>query len=108
MRRVTRWGGARLARRLAVSVPYAGAAIALVALGSAIRRKGMLRGSVDTGLNAIPFVGATKNLIEIARGRDLLADRPMADAPPGTRAGHAAAPARERTPLRDWVRNVRL
>ena len=42
-----------------------------------MKRKGFFRGAVDTGLNAIPFVGATKNAIEFARGRDFLADRPL-------------------------------
>jgi hypothetical protein len=72
---LTRWGGARLSRRLAVSVPYFGAAVALLTLGYAIRRKGVLRGSLDTGLNAVPFVGATKNLVELWRGRDFFDDR---------------------------------
>jgi hypothetical protein len=50
--------------------------IALATIGPTMKRKGFFRGALDTGLNAIPLVGATKNAIEIARGRDFLPDRP--------------------------------
>jgi hypothetical protein len=59
------------------SLPWIGAAIALVTLGSAIRRKGLLRGVTHSGLDAIPFVGAVKNLAELVRGRDFIPDRPV-------------------------------
>lgn len=72
---VVRWGGTRVSRRLARSVPFFGAVVAFAMLGAAIRRKGVVRGSVDTGLNAMPFVGALKTAIELVRGRDLIADR---------------------------------
>lgn len=65
----------KLTRRLTRSIPYIGAAIAIVTLGSAIRRKGFLRGVIHSGLDAIPFVGGAKNLAEAARGRDFLPDR---------------------------------
>lgn len=64
-----------VARRLSRSIPYIGAVIAIATLGSAIRRKGWLRGSIHSGLDAIPFVGAAKNLAEAARGRDFMADK---------------------------------
>lgn len=65
----------KLTRRLTRSIPYIGAAIAIVTLGSAIRRKGFLRGVIHSGLDAIPFVGGAKNIAEAARGRDFLPDR---------------------------------
>jgi hypothetical protein len=65
----------RLSRRLSRSVPVVGAAIAAATVFSTMRRKGMLGGALDTGLNAIPFVGAAKNVIEYARGRDFFPDR---------------------------------
>ena len=65
-------------RRLGRSIPYFGAAVALFTLGSAIRRKGKLGGVADTVLNAIPFVGAAKNVAEVARGRDFIRDRQVA------------------------------
>jgi hypothetical protein len=49
--------------------------LALATLGSAIRRKGVLRGTVHTVLDFIPFVGAAKNMVEIGRGRDLIGDK---------------------------------
>ena len=71
----TRFGQIRLARRVSRSLPWVGAAIALYALGTAIRQKGVLGGSVDTALNAIPFVGGVKNAAELIRGRDFIRDR---------------------------------
>jgi len=44
-------------------------------LGDAVRRKGLFGGTVDTGLNGIPFVGALEAVAETARGRDHIADR---------------------------------
>jgi putative toxin of predicted polymorphic toxin system len=60
---------------LSRSIPFFGAAIALLTLGGAIRRKGFLRGAADTALNAMPFVGGAKTAVEVVRGRDLFADR---------------------------------
>jgi hypothetical protein len=72
---VSRYAGGKLARRLTRSIPYVGAAIALLTLGSAIRRKGVVRGTVHSALDAIPFVGGAKNIAEAVRGRDFLPDR---------------------------------
>ena len=69
------YAGRKLARRLTRSIPYIGAAIALATLGSAIRKKGLVRGALHSGLDAIPFIGGAKNLAEAARGRDFLRDR---------------------------------
>jgi hypothetical protein len=73
--RVVRWGGARLSRRLRRSLPWVGTAIALATVASTIRRKGVISGALDTGLNAVPLVGTAKNLVEIARGKDFFPDR---------------------------------
>ena len=56
-------------------MPWIGTALALVAVGSAIRRKGVVRGTVDTALNAIPVVGAAKATVEMIRGREFIPDR---------------------------------
>lgn len=79
--RVARWGGARLSRRLRRSVPIVGGVIAVATIVGTMRRKGMIGGAFDTGLNAVPFVGAVKNLVEIARGRDFFPDRPAVPVP---------------------------
>jgi len=76
-RSVTRWGGARLARRLGRSIPFLGTAIAIVTVGAAIRRKGWLFGVADTAVDAVPFVGAAKTAVEVVRGRDMFPDRAM-------------------------------
>ncbi|MBY0496328.1 MAG: hypothetical protein K2Y23_19135 [Cyanobacteria bacterium] len=69
------YAGRQITRRLSRSLPWIGGAIALVTLGSAIRRKGFVRGLIHSGLDAIPFVGGAKNIAEAARGRDFLPDR---------------------------------
>jgi len=73
--RLASWGGARLSRRVSRSLPWIGAGIALVTVASTMRRKGVISGALDTGLNAVPFVGAAKNAIEVFRGRDFFPDR---------------------------------
>ena len=73
--KVTRWGGARMSRRLSRSLPVIGAAIAVVTVASAMRRKGVISGALDSVLNAVPFVGAAKNAVEVVHGRDFFPDR---------------------------------
>jgi hypothetical protein len=73
--RVARWGGARLSRRLSRSLPWVGGLIAVATVASTMRRKGVISGVLDTGLNAVPLVGAAKNVLEVARGRDFFPDR---------------------------------
>src|SRR3954464_10305425 len=73
--RVARWGGARLSRRLSRSLPWVGGLIAVATVASTMRRKGVISGVLDTGLNAVPVLGAAKNVLEVARGRDFFPDR---------------------------------
>ena len=73
--RLIRWGGARLSRRMTRAMPVLGVVVAAATLGATMRRKGFFRGALDAALNAMPFVGAAKNVVELARGRDFLADR---------------------------------
>jgi hypothetical protein len=74
-------------------MPWIGGAIALLTIAGAIRRKGLIGGTVDTGLDAIPFLGAFKAAVEVARGRDFIPDRPTRFAKPtlvpSRRADHA-------------------
>ena len=74
--RLTRWGTVRLSKRVSRSIPILGAAIAAATVVATMRRKGLLSGALDTGLNAMPGIGTAKNLIEVARGRDFFPDRP--------------------------------
>jgi uncharacterized membrane protein len=73
---VARWAGARASEKMSRSLPWIGTAIALLTIAAAVRRKGLIRGAVDTGLNAVPVLGAVKNVAEVIRGRDFIADRP--------------------------------
>jgi hypothetical protein len=57
------------------AMPVLGVAVAAATLGATMRRKGFFRGTLDTALNAVPFVGAAKNVVEIARGRDFFPDK---------------------------------
>jgi len=74
-RQLGQYAGRRITRRLYRSMPWIGGVIALATLGSAIRRKGLLGGTVDTALDFIPIVGGAKNLAEIGRGRDFIRDK---------------------------------
>jgi hypothetical protein len=56
-------------------MPWIGGIVAVATLGSAIRRKGLIGGTVNTVLDFIPYVGGAKNLAEVARGRDFIRDR---------------------------------
>jgi hypothetical protein len=64
------------------SIPILGTAIAVATIASTVRRKGLVGGSLDTGINAVPFVGALKNGVEILRGRDFFPDRSPAASRP--------------------------
>jgi hypothetical protein len=74
---VQRYAGRKISKRLARSIPWIGAVIAIATVGSAIRRKGLVRGAIHSGLDAIPFVGGAKNIAETVRGRDILRDKPL-------------------------------
>lgn len=67
-------GGWQVAKRLAKSIPFGGTAIAIVLVGSDIRAKGVVNGLINSGIDAIPFVGLAKNGIELMRG-DFIPDK---------------------------------
>lgn len=60
------------------SIPWLGAVLAVAYVGTAIRRKGVVGGTMDSALNAIPFVGGMKLAAEMVRGRDFIRDRDQA------------------------------
>ena len=74
------FGKRRITRKLIRAVPYLGGIVALATLRRAVRRKGMVGGTMDTTLDFIPFVGAVKNTMEVVRGRDFIRDRTIAGA----------------------------
>jgi hypothetical protein len=73
--RALRWGSIKAARRLARAVPLFGAALAVLAVAPQIRRKGLVGGTLNTALDAVPVIGAAKNVVEAFRG-DFIRDRP--------------------------------
>lgn len=74
--KLRQYAGRRIARRLSRSMPWIGSALALVTLGKAVKRKGLIGGTVDTALDFIPFVSGMKNIVEVGRGRDFFPDKP--------------------------------
>jgi hypothetical protein len=69
-----RWAGLRVARRAGRSVPLIGAAVSVYLLRETIKRKGFFGGLLDTGLNALPIIGALKSGVEVFRNRDFFPD----------------------------------
>jgi hypothetical protein len=73
-RKLLHAGGWQVAKRVAKTIPFGGTAVAIVLVGSDIRNKGVVRGLVNSGIDAIPFVGLAKNAVEIVRG-DFIPDK---------------------------------
>src|SRR3954466_10264862 len=73
-RKLFRAGGWQVAKRIAKTIPLGGTAVAVVLVGSDIRNKGVSDGLVNSGMDAIPFVGLAKNAVELFRG-DFIPDK---------------------------------
>lgn len=74
-RKLAHAGGWQVAKRVAKMVPFGGTVIAVVLVGSDIKNKGVVNGLVNSGIDAIPFVGLAKNVVELIRG-DFIPDKP--------------------------------
>jgi hypothetical protein len=74
-RKVVEAGGWQVARRVAKSLPVVGGVMTIGLVGYDIKKKGVIKGVINSGLDAIPFVGAGKNIIEFFTG-DFLPDKP--------------------------------
>lgn len=72
-RKVVNAGGWTVAKRVAKSIPYVGTVMAIGLVGYDIKRKGLVKGVLNSGLDAIPFVGTGKNIVEFFTG-DLFPD----------------------------------
>jgi hypothetical protein len=77
-RKAAHAGGWLLAKRVAKSIPYVGTGMAIFLVGSDIKRKGVVKGVLNSGIDAIPFVGTAKNAVEFFTG-DFFPDKPMAE-----------------------------
>ena len=73
-RKIIHAGGWHLVKRGAKMLPFGGAAVALFLVGHDIKKKGVLGGLMNSGLDAIPVVGLAKNAVELVRG-DFIADK---------------------------------
>ena len=73
-RRLVRAGGWHLVKRGIKLIPVAGSVFAVGLAGYEIKKKGLVPGVAHVGLDVIPFVGTTKNVIEIFTG-DLIPDK---------------------------------
>jgi hypothetical protein len=73
-RKLAEAGGWVLAKRVAKSIPYVGTAMSIGLIGYDIKKKGVVKGVINSGLDAIPFVGLGKNVVEFFTG-DLLPDK---------------------------------
>jgi len=73
-RKLIHAGGWQIAKRVAKSIPFGGTAVAIVLVGSDIKNKGVVNGLVNSGIDAIPFVGLAKNAVELVRG-DFIPDK---------------------------------
>jgi hypothetical protein len=77
-RKLVHAGGWQVAKRVAKSVPYVGTVMAIGLVGYDIKNKGVVKGVLNAGLDAIPFVGTGKNIVEFFTG-DLLPDKDAAN-----------------------------
>ena len=73
-RRLLHAGGWQAAKRLAKMVPFGGTIVVVALVGDDIRKKGTVRGMVNSGLDAIPVFGLAKNAVELLTG-DLIPDK---------------------------------
>jgi hypothetical protein len=74
-RKLLHAGGWQVAKRLAKSVPFGGTAIAVALVGNDIKRKGVVKGVLNSGIDAIPVIGLAKNAVELFTG-DFIPDKP--------------------------------
>jgi len=73
-RKVAHAAGWHVVKRFAKMLPFGGTFIAIALVGDDVRKKGLVRGVANSGLDAIPFVGLTKNAVELFTG-DFIPDK---------------------------------
>ena len=73
-RKLLHAGGWQVAKRVAKMVPFGGTAVAIGLVGHDIKKKGLIKGVVNSGIDAIPVVGLVKNGVELVTG-DLIPDK---------------------------------
>lgn len=73
-RKLVHAGGWQVAKRVARMVPFGGTVVVIGLVGYDIRKKGVVKGVINSSLDAIPFVGLAKNAVELFTG-DFIADK---------------------------------
>ncbi len=73
-RKIVHAGGWTIAKRVAKSIPYVGSVMAIGLVGYDIKKKGVVKGVLNSGMDAIPFVGKGKNIVEFFTG-DIFPDK---------------------------------
>ena len=73
-RKVAEAGGWQVAKRVGKTIPVIGGLLTIGLVGYDIKKKGVVKGVINSGLDAIPIVGTGKNIIEFFTG-DLLSDK---------------------------------
>lgn len=73
-RKLVHAGGWQVVKRTAKMLPLGGTVIAVGLIGQDIRRKGLIKGVINSGLDAIPGIGLAKNGIELFTG-DFISDK---------------------------------
>ena len=73
-RKVVEAGGWQVAKRVAKQLPVVGSLLTIGLVGYDIKKKGVVKGVINSGLDAIPIIGTGKNIVEFFTG-DLLPDK---------------------------------
>lgn len=73
-RKLLHAGGWQVAKRAAKMLPFGGTVIAVGLVGHDIKKKGVVRGVINSGIDAIPIVGLAKNAVELFTG-DFIPDK---------------------------------
>jgi len=73
-RKLIHAGGWQVAKRVAKMVPFGGTVVAASLVGLDIKNKGVVKGVINSGLDAIPVVGLAKNAVELFTG-DFIPDK---------------------------------
>ena len=73
-RKLAHAGGWALVKRGAKMLPFGGTIVVVGLVGHDIKRKGLVKGVVNSGLDAIPILGLAKNAVEIFTG-DFISDK---------------------------------
>jgi hypothetical protein len=67
-RKMINAGGWQVTKRVAKSLPYVGSVLAIGLVGYNVKKKGLFRGVIDSGIDAIPLIGTVKNVTEFFTG----------------------------------------